>query len=264
MAYKENLLKKLTIDRLVATISSAIAPADGATRIDMVVLKQLMAHFPWKSRRERDLECYLENETLEKTRILVLDNDLPIYHTTLADVVLRKSPTLKEMINIRNAIKILNDKDVVLSKKGASLTTIQTICIEQLDLRFSAADIEQLAREGVASLEGRYLPGVQESLLLFADLLKLVPAPAAFSLEHHDCYGWLSRSPDGGAVFGPLVIYSRINNTLAWLDEALDSRDKKRLERLRAVAAGEDDAAMVGPAAFDRMHEQVLALGADA
>jgi hypothetical protein len=80
-----------------------------------------------------------------KTRILVLDNDLTIYHTTVEDVVLRKSPTVKEMVSIRNAIKILNDKDVVISKKEASLKTIRDICIDQLDLHYTAADIDGIA-----------------------------------------------------------------------------------------------------------------------
>jgi hypothetical protein len=76
--------------------------------------------FPWSRRQERDLVLFLETDGPGQTRILVLDNDLSIYNTSVDDVVLRKSPTVKEMVNIRNAIKILNDKDVVTSKKEVS------------------------------------------------------------------------------------------------------------------------------------------------
>ena len=258
MAYKDNLLKKLAIERQVHTLGDGLAAVASGRRIDMAVLEQLMAHFPWTRRRERDLDFFLEADGPEKTRILVLDNDLAIYHTTVADMVLRKSPSLKEMLNIRNAIKILNDKDVVVSKKQASLETIEDICIGRLDLHFSAADIDELAREGVAALENRYLPGVQESLMLFADLLGLTPAPPAFALEHHDSYGQAGRTPGGETAFGPLVIFSRIHNSLAWLACTLGSQEPERLERLKAVAAGEAPAEAYGPAVFELMRSRVL------
>jgi hypothetical protein len=37
----------------------------------------------------------------------VLDNELPIYHTTVADVTLRKSPYWQQMFSIRNVRKIM-------------------------------------------------------------------------------------------------------------------------------------------------------------
>ena len=49
---------------------------------------------------------------------------------------MRKSPTIKEMISIRNAFKIINDKDVKISTKDESLKTIQKECIDLIDLSF--------------------------------------------------------------------------------------------------------------------------------
>ena len=161
MSFKENLLKKMEIDRLVRTVGSAIGPVDSGKRIDRAILAQLIAYFPWARRQERDLELCLETDGAQKTRILVLDNDLTIYNTTVDDVVLRKSPTVKEMISIRNAVKILNDKDVVVSKKEASLKTIQDICIGELDLNFTADDIEGIAEEGIGALEAGNDAGAQ-------------------------------------------------------------------------------------------------------
>ena len=109
MSYKDNLLKKIEIDRLVRTIADAIGPVESGKRIDKTVLAQLMTFFPWSRRDERDLVLFLETDGPGKTRILVMDNDMTIYHTSVEDVVLRKSPTVKEMVNIRNAVKILND-----------------------------------------------------------------------------------------------------------------------------------------------------------
>ncbi len=258
MAFKENLLEKIKIDRLVREIAGAIGPVESGKRIDKAKLSQLMAYFPWVRKQERDLELYLENDESGKTRILVLDNDLTIYNTTVADVVLRKSPTVKEMISIRNAIKILNDADVVVSKKEASLQTVHEVCIGELELDYTEADIDGIAREGIASLENGYAPGVQECLLLFAELLELVEAPKAFSLNHHDIYGKLERKPGGEIAFGPLVIFSLVHGSLHSLDAVLSSRDKSRIERLKAVASGETEATLSGASVFERMKEKVL------
>ena len=263
MSYKDNLLKKIEIGRLVRTIAGAIGTVESGKRIDKALLGQLMTFFPWTRRQERDLELYLESDDPGKTRILVLDNDLTIYHTTIDDVVLRKSPTVKEMVSIRNAVKILNDKDVVTSKKEASLKTIQDICIGELDLEFTAADIDGIAGEGAASLENGYAQGIQESLMLFAELLGLVPAPKAFSLNHHDIYGKSGHRPGGETTFGPLVIFSRVHSTLTCLETTLSSRDKGRFDTLKAVAAGQIEAAASGPAVFDLMKSKVLTAGPD-
>lgn len=259
MSFKENLLCKIEIDRLVKTISGSIGTVDSGKRIDKTVLGQLMTFFPWQHRQARDLELYLETSDAQTTRILVLDNDLTIYNTSVEDVVLRKSPTVKEMVSIRNAIKILNDKDVVVSKKAASLAVIQDVCIDELDLDYTASDITGIAGEGIASLENGYAEGVIESLKLLAELLGLMPAPNAFALKHHEIYGTVGQKPSGETTLGPLVMFSRVHNTLTCLEGPLGSRDKGRFDRLNAVAAGDAEPAVAGPAVFDMMKAKVLA-----
>lgn len=261
MSFKENLLRKIEIDGLVNTIASRIGPVDSGKRIEKTVSRQLMTFFPWKRQQERDLELYLESDGPEKTRILVLDNDLTIYHTTVEDVVLRKSPTVKEMLSIRNAIKILNDKDVVISKKEASLKIIQDICIAGLDLDFTESDIAAIAGEGIACFENGYAEGVQESLMLFAELLGMVPAPKAFAMAHHKIYGAVGQKTGGETTLGPLVIYSLVHNTLTCLEGPLGSRDKGRFDRLKTVASGDAESAASGPAVFDLMRAKVLDAG---
>ena len=259
MSFKENLLRKVEIDRLTRSILAMIGPVDSGKRIDRALLGQLMVFFPWQRVKERDLELYLEDAEAEKTRILVLDNDLSIYDTTVEDVVMRKSPTVKEMVSIRNAIKILNDKDVVVCKKETSLREIQKICIAGLDLDYTASDIAAIAADGAASLKNGYAEGVQESLMLLAELLGLVSAPRAFAMKHHDIYGRVTERPGGEVTLGPLVIYSRVQDSLVCLEGSVGSRDKDRFDRLKAVAAGESEAAASGAAVFDLMKDKVLA-----
>ena len=87
----------------------------------------------------------------KKTRILVLDNDLAIYNTTVYDVAMRKTPTVKEMMNPFNVVKILKDTDVVISKKEESVKTIQKECIDRLDLSYDESDLDEIAKDGTAS-----------------------------------------------------------------------------------------------------------------
>ena len=63
-------------------------------------------------KKVRDLHLYvrpLEGEVMEK--VLVFDNELPIYHTTGADIALRKNPYWQGMFSIRNIRKIMNDSE---------------------------------------------------------------------------------------------------------------------------------------------------------
>ena len=258
MSFKENLRDKIEIDRLVRGVALGIGSVDSGKRIDTELLHRLIAFFPWTHRRERDLDLYLEAD-VQPCRILVLDNDLTVYRTTVDDVVLRKSPTVKEMVSIRNAIKILNDKDVVETKKEASLDIIRQTCIDELDLDFTDADINDIAAEGSASLQNGYADGVREALMLLADLLEMDPAPKAFALKHHDIYGKVGQTTSGERTLGPLVMFSLVHDTLTCLEGPLGSRDKERFERLKAVAAGDDEAAATGAAVFEMMAAKVLA-----
>ena len=134
MAFKENILKKIAINKTAKQVIHSIGPPDSGRKVDKAAMRQLLEMSPYTYRKERGLDLYLEDIESEKKKILVLDNDLAIYHTHIEDVALRKSPTVKEMISIRNAIKILSDSDVVTSKKEASVKTIQRECIEKLDI----------------------------------------------------------------------------------------------------------------------------------
>ncbi|MFH0729911.1 MAG: hypothetical protein V2B19_26665 [Pseudomonadota bacterium] len=249
MTFKDNLLKKIKIDRLVGHITLTIGPADSERRLDKTLMRQLLALSPLKPETERDLELYrLPGSKPEKEMILVLDNDLAVYRTTVDDVAMRKSPTVKEMVSIRNAIKILNDKDVVISKKENSLLEVQKMCLEMLDLSYARADLAAIAAEGRAALELKDAAGVIESLSLFAELTGYITPPAPFKIDHHYLIGKTHKPAPGEVVCGPLVLYDEAKNTLKLMEKAISSRDKAALDTLRRVAGGEEEAAADGVA----------------
>ena len=153
MPFKENLLKKIQINQLSQKVLQSIAPPESGLKIDKDAMRSLLEMSPYQYRKERDLDLYIEQPDDGQSIILVLDNELPIYKTTVEDVVMRKSPYTKEMLNIRNIIKILKDSDVKLSRKEASVKIVQKKCIDGLDLTYQESDIATMAKEGSDSLE---------------------------------------------------------------------------------------------------------------
>jgi hypothetical protein len=258
MSFKENLLAKIKIDRLADKVTDSIGPAESGRKVDKDAMRSLLQVSPYQYQMVRDLDLYVQDIDQEKKKILVLDNELPIYKTTIADVAMRKSPLIKEMANIRNMIKILKDSDVKISRKEPSVRTIRDECIGQLDLSFNESDIDQIAQDGRASFERDYPDGVVECLDLFAELLDYKPAPEAFQLSRHKIIGQLSPQPGGAALYGPMVIYSLIQGSLKLIEEQISSLDKPKIELIQQIAAGKQKAAVEGAAVFEYLKNKVL------
>jgi len=235
MAFKDNLRKKIEINDLAGRIAASIGPPDSGRRIDKDLVRKLLAEGDYEKIVARDMEMYRLPPREGEMRLLVLDNDLPIYKTSVEDVVLRKSPVVKEMLNIRNVIKILNDGDVVISKKDESLETLRGELIDGLDLRFTREDVEDLVYDGRSALENRYGEGVQETLRLLADLLGYVPAPKALQIPHTKVWG-VSGEEAGKRQFGPLVIYDPMHHTLKRIQDPIHLSDPEDMARYEAVA----------------------------
>lgn len=257
MPFKENLLKKIQIDDLAKKIAASMGPPDSGRRIDKNITRTLLDMGRRKFRKERDLDLYLI-ETDSISNVLVLDNDLTIYNTAPEDVALRKSPTVKEMISIRNVIKILNDSDVVVSKKEESVKTIRKECIELLDLSFDASDVEAIEKDGIASLDGAYTDGVTESLSLFSELLGYRPPPRGFRMTNFKIIGESTEKKGGETLYGPLVLYGIIHNTLKLVDEQLSVLSKEKTEFVHRVAMGKEKASKEGADVFQYLTEAVF------
>jgi hypothetical protein len=250
MGFKQELLKKIQIDRLTEKILATIGPSGTEQKVDKGLFRVLLEMAGYRYLRERDLDLYLPPENSGKSHILVLDNDLPFYKTTVSDIAMRKSPTVKEMVNIRNAIKILNDSDVVVSKKADSVKTVRQECLSRLNLSFSAEDIEAIAADGAASLENGYADGVQECLDLFVELLNYQPAPKAFRIDHHRIIGPVVQKETGEIVFGPIVCFDLIHNKLIAVLSPIGSFDRAKLEGYLEVINGAEKPSLAGAAVF--------------
>jgi hypothetical protein len=260
MGFRENLLAKIEIDRLTQAVRSSLGPAGSETRLDREAMRRLLAMTAFAPRRERDLELFVAEEGPDGVgTVLVLDNELPLYRTTAADVALRKSPTVGEMASIRNIIKILRDSDVKRSRREASLEAVRAAALARLDLSFTPEDIDQIRRDGIASFESRYGEGVEENLMLLAELLGYRPPPAALHVPHVLVTGAAARGDAGEELFGPAVFYARIGNELRWSGERFAVQQTGPAERFKRIASGREPADDSGPAVFERLARAVLA-----
>lgn len=236
MAFKDQLRKKIAINEMAERIRASIGPPDSDRRIDKDLMRRFLAEGPYEKIIARDLELYRLSPEGDPPRFLVLDNDLPVYQTHLQDVVLRKSPLVKEMLSVRNVIKILNDAQVVVSRKEDSLEALRTERVAALDLRFTPEDIDDLVLDGRSALENRYADGVADTLRLLAELLGYREAPAVLQAPHRVVWG-APAGTAGQGQFGPLVIYDPMRNALKRIAKPVGLKDPQAVAHYEAVAA---------------------------
>lgn len=254
MGFKENLLQKIAIDKLAAQVAASVAPQADAAKFDKNVARRLieMGGFPQVAIKERDLELYILEDEGEKKKIVVLDNGLAIYDTTIDDVAMRKSPTVKEMVNLRNARKILSDSDVRVSKRTDSVRTLKQMLVDRLDLTYTENDIDGIAYDGAAALESNDMDGVLESLVLFSEILGFPEPPKIFRAAHHEIRGELGKGAAGTVRLGPGFIYDRMHNTLKFIGLVDD------LEHYLHILHGDAAADAQGVEVFKHFKQLVL------
>jgi hypothetical protein len=258
MSFKANLERKIKIDALFDKVRLSIGPLESGRKVDKEAVGRLLAMGSFEPMQARDLTLYILAKEADDKTILVLDNDLPIYQTTVEDVLLRKSPTVKEMISIRNAIRILNDSDVVVSKKETSAQTIRQLVIAGLDLTFDEADIDALTQEGLDALQSEDQLAMETTLNLFFSLLNYVQAPKAFRLMDYDVRGCLQTEP-GTVLFGPMVIAGKADTTLKLIEATIAANNKAQVKETLDVMRGNRQPTLEGPAVFVFLADAVKA-----
>ena len=170
ISFKENLLQKIELERLASLVSASCGTEHVSHHIDKKSMGRLLELSPYKYQHERDLDLYVKPVEGELKMILVLDNELPIFRSTVKDVVTRRSPRTLEMWNFRTVRNILVDSDIKVSSTGKSVETVLRDAVDQLDLTYTDTDIEDLAKEGMAWLAGSDANGVGKLHALFAEI----------------------------------------------------------------------------------------------
>jgi hypothetical protein len=258
MSFQENLQRKIELDKLAARVIASIGTGPAPHHVDKEAMRSLLEQSQYQYRHERDLDLYVKPLEDELKMILVLDNELPIYRSTVDDVVIRKSPRTLEMWRISTIRHILVDTDIKVSTGKESVAKVLQDAVSSLDLHYTDRDIEDLARDGMAWLAGVNAEGVEKTLRMFAELLGYRTPPGYFGLDRTVSYGIAASGPDDEVIFGPLVLYRPEANALAWIDRTFSRTDTRQMEFLRAAAAGQAPAPVTGDAVFQKLQENVL------
>jgi hypothetical protein len=240
MSLKENLRKKILIDSLARAVSQSIGPPGGPRKIDKENMRRLLSFTSFVLEKQRDLELYFRELDHGIGEVLCLDNELPLYqNTNLDDVGLRRSPELKEMISIKNVIKILNVKDILLCNGRDAVDYVQNLAIQSLDFSFDEKDVDDMAEEGVEALVRADSDGVMEILDLFVELLGYRAVPAAVLVNDYVMFGSHHDLEGGREAFGPIIMYNDKTNILRLIKDPISVDDPLANVKIPGVALGE-------------------------
>ncbi|MFH1156213.1 MAG: hypothetical protein V1793_20595 [Pseudomonadota bacterium] len=256
MGFKQDLLKKIRINDLAARIRHSLGPVGSGSKVDRDAVRELLGFTDFKQRRERDLELYVRDRVARETWVLVLDNDLPLYRTSVDDVVLRKSPTVKEMISIRNAVKILSDSDVLVSKKGDTLSGVKDELLDSLDLTWTMDELEGLIADLKDALARQDSDAVDLEIRLFAEIFEYQRPPEAFGLGRFNLWGRVVRDPSNEFLFGPVLVHVPDTGRLLVHTPAVGSLDRDAILALQTLAEGLGGEALKGEAVFEFLRQE--------
>jgi len=248
----------MELDRLASRVVASCGTGLSSHKVDKEAMQGLLDFSPYRHHQERDLDLYVKDTGEELKIVLVLDNELPIYRSTVKDVVTRKSPRTLEMWNFRTIRNILVDSDIKVSTRADSVETVLGDALALLDLAYTDKDIEDLAREGMAWLVGRDIKGVTETLALFAAVLGYGKPQKYFGLDNTISYGVSFSGEDNDIVFGPLVLYRPGDNSLVWIDRSFSRNNREQIQSLHAIASGQTSAPITGDAVFEKLQANVL------
>jgi hypothetical protein len=213
MSFKDNLRAKIEIDRLLRKLISTIKEPPGKRWLDKALTRELLAKTNLEHKKVSNLQLYMRPLKGDTMEVVVLDNELPIYHTTVADVALRKSPYWQEMFSIRNIRKIMNDKDVIISKGKESLKRLHANALALLDLTYTGEDLALLLEDARNGLDRKSLGQIQESLDLFVDLLGFEHLLLDVLEEDLKVFARPAQNNGGIPAFEHLIIFDE--NTLS-------------------------------------------------
>ncbi len=255
MALRENLLKKMELDQQALQVIRSFQPTSGLVKIDKQAMDRLFEQAGYVRERHRDLDLYFQKvQTGAPAYYIVLDNDLSVYATTLEDVVMRKSPYVKEMISIRNIIKILNDGDVIRSKKADTVKQIHAECVSALDLHIEPSDLEAIKMDGFCALETGNAKEVSICLSLFAELLRYYPAPAFLAQPDYLIIGEKRTGPAGVNIYGPHVVYNQTFNQLKLIKAHIKKEETGKIELFHETVQGSAKSDMDGMDVISFLH----------
>jgi hypothetical protein len=258
MSFKENLKAKIYLDELLRKLTSTIRETPGQRRLDKGRTQELLEMTDLEHKKVRDLDLYVRPLEGERMEVLVFDNELPIYHTTVDDVALRKSPVWKEIFSIKNIKKVMDDKDVIVSKGKESLNRVYNDALARLDLSYTGDDLALLVEDARRGLEKKSLEQIQESFDLFFAVLHF--QTVSLGILEHDMVVFARPKVNGGATktFEYPIFFNEESFLLGLKKGTISPQSDLDLAWVIQYAQGEETADLQGVEVFEFL--AVLAL----
>jgi hypothetical protein len=258
MSFKENLKAKINLDRLLQKLDSTIREPPGKRWLDKVLTQELLDMTDLRHEKVSHLHLYIRPLEGEIMEVLVFDNELPIYHTTVADAALRKSPHWKQMFSIRNIKKIMNDQDVIISKGKESLKRLHANAMALLDLTYTRDDLTLLLEDARQGLDKKSITQIQESFDLFFELLDF--QPVSLGVLEQDLQIFARPKLNGGAVsvFEHLILFDEETLSVGLKKGAFSPQSDLDLAWVTKYARSEEPADLKGIDVFKFLVELAL------
>jgi hypothetical protein len=255
MSFKENLRAKIKLDRVFQSLVSTMREPPGRRWLDKGLTKELLAMTDFEHKKVRDLHLYMRPLEGEIMEVAVLDNELPLYHTTVDDVTLRKSPYWQQMFSIRNVRKIMNDHDVIASKGKESLKRLHDNALALLDLTYTRDDLALLLEEARRGVEQKSIARIQESLDLFLELLGF--QPVSLGVLELGFQSFARPKVNGGVVpaFEHLILFDEENLSLGLKKGTFSPQSDSDLGWVMQCARGEERSDLQGIDVFEFLAE---------
>jgi len=258
MSFKENLKAKINLDRLLHKLVSTIREPPGKRWLDKVLTQELLDMTDLKHEKVSYHHLYIRPLEGEIMEVLVFDNELPIYHTTVADVALRKSPYWQQMFSIKNIRKIMNDQDVIISKGKESLKRLHANAMALLDLTYTRDDLTLLLGDARQGLVQKSIAQIQESFDLFFELLDF--EPVSLGVLEQNLQIFAGPKLNGGAVpaFEHLILFDEETQSLGLKKGAFSPQSDLDLAWVIKYARSEEPADLKGIDVFKFLVELAL------
>jgi hypothetical protein len=258
MSFKENLKAKIKLDRIFRQLVSTIKEPPGKWWLDKVLTQELLNMTDLEYKKLRDLQLYIRPLEGEINEVVVFDNELPIYHTTVADVALRKSPHWQEMFSLRNIRKIMNHHDVLVSKGKESLKRLHANALALLDLTYTRADLEMLVEDARRGLVHKSIAPIRESLDLFFALLDFQEMFLGGPEQNLQIFAGPKLNGGAFTAFEHLILFDEESLSLGLKKGAFSPQNDSDLAWVIEYARSEVPADLTGIDVFEFLVELVL------
>ena len=245
MSLKENLSSKVELDQLLQKLISKVKEPPAAEWIDLPLVKKLLHQTDFHPQEIRTLNLYVRPFDGQIKEILVFDMGLPIYHTTVADVALRKNSFWQEIFDLRNIKKIMFDRDVLVSRGKESLKRLHTVALSLLDLTYNSEDLAIFMDEAQQGLQKKSMRLLGESFNLIFDLLGFEAVSLGLPGNDYELYARSNSSNGAEPIYEHLILFSeerwslglkkgsfspKNNLDLAWINQYVQGKRSADLQ----------------------------------